>query len=222
MAYTLGIISQKGGVGKSTIARLLAREFVAAGWNAKIADLDTGQSTSYNWLTRRNRAGIKPYVPVQQYPDLKNALAERESLDVLIIDGMPHADQLTLKIARESDLLIIPTGVTDDDRDPGKGLGKELVRQGVPKDRIVFALCRVPAKASATLSLAYYDLVDHGFQVLEGGIPEQAAYAKASNEGRALTETTYSSLKTQAEQVAQSIVDLISNHNRQDDAEEMA
>src|SRR5713226_8622033 len=38
MAIFLGMVSQKGGVGKSTLARLVAREY-AAGWNVKIADL---------------------------------------------------------------------------------------------------------------------------------------------------------------------------------------
>jgi chromosome partitioning protein len=32
MAMIVGIVSQKGGVGKSTVARLIAREFAAQGW----------------------------------------------------------------------------------------------------------------------------------------------------------------------------------------------
>jgi hypothetical protein len=39
----IGIASQKVGVGKSTLARLIAREYAAADWNVKIADLDIGQ-----------------------------------------------------------------------------------------------------------------------------------------------------------------------------------
>ncbi|MHC5747164.1 MAG: hypothetical protein ACYTXT_35825 [Nostoc sp.] len=40
MTVLVGVISQKrGGVGKSTLARLIAREY-AAGWDVKIADLD--------------------------------------------------------------------------------------------------------------------------------------------------------------------------------------
>jgi len=36
----IAIASQKGGVGKSTLARLIAREYAQAKWNVKIADLD--------------------------------------------------------------------------------------------------------------------------------------------------------------------------------------
>ena len=53
----ISLISQKGGVGKSGIARLLAVEFVRAGWSVKIADLDTMQGTATKWKARRDRAG---------------------------------------------------------------------------------------------------------------------------------------------------------------------
>ena len=42
----VAFISQKGGVGKSTLARALAREAAAGGLGVKIADLDTQQGTS--------------------------------------------------------------------------------------------------------------------------------------------------------------------------------
>ena len=48
MAVTIGMVSQKGGVGKSTLSRLVAREYALAGWNVKIADLDVSQGTSFN------------------------------------------------------------------------------------------------------------------------------------------------------------------------------
>jgi ABC-type transport system involved in cytochrome bd biosynthesis fused ATPase/permease subunit len=49
MALIIGVVSQKGGVGKSTIARLIARELAAQDWEVKIADLDISQATSYHW-----------------------------------------------------------------------------------------------------------------------------------------------------------------------------
>ncbi len=46
MTQIVGFISQKGGVGKSTLARGLSREAAASGLNVKLADLDTQQGTS--------------------------------------------------------------------------------------------------------------------------------------------------------------------------------
>ena len=41
MSYIIGMVSQKGGAGKSTLARLFARELAKDGFSVKIADLDT-------------------------------------------------------------------------------------------------------------------------------------------------------------------------------------
>jgi MinD-like ATPase involved in chromosome partitioning or flagellar assembly len=40
VALLIGVVSQKGGVGKSTLCHLIAREYAAGSWNVKIADLD--------------------------------------------------------------------------------------------------------------------------------------------------------------------------------------
>jgi chromosome partitioning protein len=47
MTIIVGICGQKGGVGKPTVARLIAREYTAAKWNVKIADLDIGQGRDF-------------------------------------------------------------------------------------------------------------------------------------------------------------------------------
>ena len=59
MALRIGVVSQKGGVGKSTLSRMIACEYARSGWNVKIADMDASQGTSFNWQRRRiehNRA----------------------------------------------------------------------------------------------------------------------------------------------------------------------
>ena len=67
MAALVGLVSQKGGVGKSTLARLIAREYAVAGWHVKIADLDISQGTSTDWKQRRERASIKPDIAVEPF-----------------------------------------------------------------------------------------------------------------------------------------------------------
>ncbi len=49
MAYIVASASQKGGVGKSTIARMIAVEFalMEGNCNVLLADLDTSQMTAY-------------------------------------------------------------------------------------------------------------------------------------------------------------------------------
>ena len=53
MTTIVAFVSQKGGVGKSTLARALAREAAMSGLKTKIADLDTQQGTSVDWHRTR-------------------------------------------------------------------------------------------------------------------------------------------------------------------------
>src|SRR6476620_2530974 len=53
MTTIIAFVSQKGGVGKSTLARALAREAANSGLAVKIADLDTQQGTSVDWHRQR-------------------------------------------------------------------------------------------------------------------------------------------------------------------------
>ena len=87
MGYVIGMISQKGGVGKSTLARMMAREFVAGGMTAKIADLDTQQQTCTHWAGRRAESGLAPEVQVQGFASVRSAMEEAGRFDVVILDG---------------------------------------------------------------------------------------------------------------------------------------
>jgi chromosome partitioning protein len=49
----IGSLAQKGGVGKSTLARLIARTYANGDWRVKIADFNTKQRTSVDWVAER-------------------------------------------------------------------------------------------------------------------------------------------------------------------------
>jgi hypothetical protein len=52
------------------------------------------------------------------------------------------------------------------------------------------------------------------FAVVPGSVPEKTAYRRASDEGRALTETRFRTLNARSDEVAQSIIDLITPQRR--------
>ena len=81
----ISLISQKGGVGKSALARLLAVEFALAGWTVKIADLDPAQGTSTQWKIRRDQGQKTPDIPVEKYRNVNAALASAANWDLLIL-----------------------------------------------------------------------------------------------------------------------------------------
>ena len=118
MGYIIATASQKGGVGKSTLCRMIAREAATNDLKAKIADLDVRQSTTKRWTERRMQYGIQPTIRAETFMRVSEALKDAVDFDVFILDGAPQASQQTKEMAIAADLLIIPTGDSFEDREP--------------------------------------------------------------------------------------------------------
>lgn len=213
MAILIGMISQKGGVGKSTLARLIAREYAEAGWSVKIADLDVSQGTSFNWQARRLQHGIEPTVSVERFATVEQALKQKGHYDLLILDGPPHSTAGTLRIAQASDLVVLPTGLALDDMEPSVLLAHELVKKGTPKEKIAFAFCRVGDSEHEIAEARAY-IAQAGYRALPGSVPEKIAYRRASDEGKTLTETRFTSLNDRGDKLAENIVHLLTRLNK--------
>lgn len=214
MGCIVGFVSQKGGVGKSTLARLLAREAAAGGLSVKIADVDIQQGTAYHWAKRRAENGFEPEIRIETFTSVKTALKETDQFDVYIFDGAPHASRDTLTIAKAADLIVIPTSQGRDDLDPSVLLGYDLLDEGIPKDRIVYALVKVTDSEGEIASARQYLEKAH-FTVLEGEIPVRTAYSQAHDVGRAVTEAPFPSLVKKADKLAQSLVDAVALRMRE-------
>lgn len=209
MTYIIGMVSQKGGAGKSTLARLFARELARDGFRVKIADLDTQQTTCADWAADRAEAGVEPEIEAQAFGKLATALREANRYDVYILDGRPHSSEQTLEVARAADLVVIPTGQTKDDLKPAVRLAHALSEAGTPAERIAFALVRTTGSV-AELAAAHAYLEATDYAVLDGFLPVSTAYGIAHDVGRAATETTHRSLNAKAEALAQAIIDRLS------------
>jgi chromosome partitioning protein len=183
MTTVIAFVSQKGGVGKSTLARALAREAAAGGLKVKVADLDTQQGTSVDWHRTRLGAGIDPVVSVEAFATASQALAVAESYEILIIDGPARTSQGTLEIARASHLVVQPTGASLDDLRPAVREFHALVKAGIPHDRLAFALNRIGTDAEEAEARSY--LEEAGYSVLTGCLLERPAYRQAQNDGHA-------------------------------------
>ncbi len=215
MTIFLGIVSQKGGVGKSTLARLVAKEYASAGWRVKIADLDVAQGTSFNWQSRRLQRALEPVSPVERFGTVEQVLKVADLYDLIIFDCPPNATAGTLKVAQTSTLLLLPTGLSLDDLEPSIVLAYEFVHRGIPQERLAFALCRV-GESDIEIAEARHYIQRAGYTVLDGAIPEKIAYRRASDEGRTLTETRFTSLNERSDTLAQSIVDYLKHVHEQE------
>lgn len=207
MPAVVAFVSQKGGVGKSTLARALAREGAKAGLRVKLADLDTQQGTSVDWHRTRLAAGIEPVISAEAYATAAQALAVADRYDLLILDGPARTSAATLEIARASSIVVQPTGAAADDLRPAVREFHALTKAGVPKAKLVFALNRIGTEAEENDARQY--IADAGYESLPGSLPERAGYRMAQNTGYAITETRFAPLNERADALIQALIDRI-------------
>ena len=193
----ISLISQKGGVGKSAIARLLAVEFMRAGWSVKIADLDTMQGTSTKWKARRDRAGVLPEVPVEKFATVERAVREAERFDLIIIDGPAHAEKGGRSMAKTSDLIIMPTCYGLDDLEAQVEAAYELEESGIPRSRIWFIFSRTTGSAAEDQIAREY-LERAKTNVFEPVLPELPSIRQGHNGGKAASEISFPVVREKA------------------------
>lgn len=202
----ISLISQKGGVGKSALARLLAVEVAKTGWSVKIADLDPAQGTSTKWKARRDIAGLQPEIAVEKYRTVERAIREAERYDLTILDGPAHAEQGGRDMARQSDLVLMPTGYSLDDMEPQVEAAIELEESGVAPARITFCFCRAKGSEAEDRAARAY-LARARMKVLEPVFPELASIRQGHAEGRAASEVPFPKVQERTVALAQAIMD---------------
>ena len=204
MPAVIAFVSQKGGVGKSTLARALAAVCSHAGLDVILADLDPRQQTLVHWQKARTEYRVSPRVSVEPFNDAAEAAERAETRDLLILDTPGGVNDDTLAVAHMAHLVVQPTGPSLDDLHPTVLLFHELVEAGIPKSRLVVALCRVLDEEEEAAARAYLD--EAGYEVLEGSIPESITYRVAHNRGRSLTETDEQSFNDRADALIEALL----------------
>ena len=86
LPVVVAFVSQKGGVGKSTLARALATFATRIGFASIIADLDPQQRTVTSWELARSRHGIKLPVIVVPVEAWREALKRGRETNLIIVD----------------------------------------------------------------------------------------------------------------------------------------
>jgi chromosome partitioning protein len=188
MAVVVGLVSQKGGVGKSTLARALGAVVAHAGLKVRIADLDPQQHTVVEWERLRDVNRQAPTVDVRGFPTAGQALAGVADDELLILDAPARTSRRSVDIARAADLIVQPTSGSIDDLRPAVMFFHDLVQADIPKERLVLALSRTLTASEEDAARAYLEKA--GYEVLAGAIPERAAYREAHNRGQAVTEAS--------------------------------
>lgn len=200
----IACLSQKGGVGKSTLARLVAQTYARGDWRVKIADFNVKQKTSVDWAALRMSLGVQPEIPAEAFTDVTRA-TRMPDYDLVVLDGKPDSDTQTERLAREADLIVIPCGVAADDLVPQVRFAHELRQRGVSPEKILFAINKAPDSVAAIADARGF-IESAGYACAQTVLPHKTAYVNAHNQGRCLSESEYPTLNQRAEALANEIV----------------
>lgn len=105
---TLAIISQKGGVGKTTLATALAVLAEGEGRGTAVFDLDPQASAAFWKDMREAETPAVVAVPSARLKHMLKAAAEAGT-DLAIIDTPPFAKDIAFEAAQAADFILIPT-----------------------------------------------------------------------------------------------------------------
>jgi len=182
--YTVAMLSQKGGTGKTTLALHLAVAAEKAGQRAVVIDLDP-QASAAEWKdSRQGETPVVVPVPSTRLPQAVQA-AQDGGADLALIDTAPYAGDVALAAAEAADLVLIPcrAGILD-----LRAIGTTARVVKVAGKTAYVVLNAVPPRASSILADARAAVAVHGLEVAPVALRQRAAYAHALTAGQTAQE----------------------------------
>lgn len=180
---TMAILSQKGGVGKTTVALHLAVAAFHDGKRVAVVDLDP-QASARKWADKRELDGPEVVGDhAERLPQLAEA-AKANGADLLVVDTAPNADRAALIAAKAADLILIPCRPAAFDLD-AIGATRDLAEIARRPSYIVLSVAPV---RSAVTEEARQGLERQGAKVAPTVIHQRVAYSHAVIDGRSAME----------------------------------
>ncbi len=200
---TVSFVSQKGGVGKSTLARLMAVGAAHRGRRTLLADFDLEQLTCVEWNALRLKNAVEPDIDARAFKSLKKLRKSEDAADFIVVDTRGLADALTVEVAEDSDVVFLPTGASSDDLRPTLALARKLAKHGA-EGRLVLVLSKV-GRSETQLAKAIETIAQSGFEMLDEHWPQRDGFQADLDAGRAGREARNPFLRETAERMEEAL-----------------
>lgn len=201
-------VGQKGGVGKSTLARVLAVKAAHEGRRVLLGDFDLEQLSCIDWSATRLRNGIEPDIEARAFKSLKKLRKTVENFDLVVVDTRGLADELTTDVSQESDVVFLPTGTSMDDLRPTLALARRLAKSSKVGSKVVLVLSKV-GRSERLLENARIVIDEAGFDVLSNVWPERDGFQADLDMGRAGSESHNPHLRESAQRIEAELFKLV-------------
>lgn len=175
---TLAIISQKGGVGKTTLATAIAVAAERAGKQTALFDLDPQASATFWKDTREAETPAVVAVPPSRLGHVLKAAAA-SGCDLAIIDAPPFAKDIAYEAAQVADFILIPTRpAVLDVMAMTKTL--DLVRHYQKPSAVILTFCPTQGREILDTETAITQL---GAELVPVRVHNRVAYSRAQQTG---------------------------------------
>ena len=192
MSFTVAVIQQKGGAGKTTLTCQLAASLMTDGESVAVIDTDEQQSLNYWASLRRERLGeentLLTYEATRSLAIAKARTAQKEA-NFVLIDTPPQDKSIMRRVLRYADLVLIPLQLTPMDV---HATATTVATIAPAKKDMLFILNRVPPRARVADEMRA-QFLKHKLPVARATLGNRAAYAESLMQGLGVLETAPSS-----------------------------
>src|SRR5262245_16946437 len=211
--------SQKGGVGKSTLARSIAVALASSGRKVLLADFDVEQRTCLRWHAQRQARCLEPSIDVAKFS--KEAKLDRVSqqYDDVVMDTRGRHDDLSLELAIASDVIFLPSSFSMDDISPTLTVVETLRNAGIPLSRVAVVFCRTGGSVRQA-QRARSILQMNGITALDPVLPQRDGFVSLSATGRSGREASNATLASMAMAMDQALIQFIDAAKRPPSSED--
>lgn len=175
MPLVIGVVSPKGGSGKTTTAVHLARSIQRTGDSVAILDTDP-QGSALAWASKRDGGPLVPVLDGDTDAVRRVLRKEGAEYDVVVIDGAAKIEPRTGQVVRASDVCLIPVQPT-----PLDAWGAEQVVIAVKESGTPAAFLITQQKPRTNLASQVAEGLEEGYglPVLDARLSHRVAFAES-------------------------------------------
>ena len=193
----IGVLNQKGGVGKTTLSVNLAAQFAKEGARVLLIDADP-QGSALDWAAARQKDSLFSVVGLPRATIHKEISQVGQGYDVIFIDGPPRVTELARSAIMASDLILIPVQPSPYDIWAADEVVKLISEARIYKENIKSAfivnrkIVNTAIGRDAETALAAYET-----HVMASAIGQRVVFAGAASQGLANFEVSQTSSAAQ-------------------------
>ena len=208
--FIIGLLNQKGGVGKTTLAVHLADAFSRRGKRVLLVDADP-QGSALDWAAARQGSVRFPVAGLPRKSIHKELTALSTGYEIVVIDGPPRVYDVAKSAVMASDLILIPVQPSPYDVWAAKEIVDLIQEVEIAKPLLKSAFVVNRKIANTALGRDVIDaLASYPVPVLESSVCQRIAFAESAALGQTvLGETPVSIAESEINTLVDEIEELL-------------